>query len=101
MAINQTLAPTLNKRVIDATVVELAEAVAQIIGGAQHESQKEKKYVRGIPGIMDTFHCSRSKASQMRGSGILDAAIIEDGRIFLLDVDKALELVGRKQGGRK
>lgn len=95
MSINDLLA----KRAIDVTVEELATVIAYKLQTV--EQPKEKRLVKGISGIMEIFKCGRSKASELRKSGVLDAAIIEDGRMFLVDVDKALELVAKKKGGRK
>jgi len=65
------------------------------------EQKKEKRIVKGIPGIMEIFQCKRNKASEIRKSGIIDDAITTSGRIFLVDADKALELMHKHKGGRK
>lgn len=94
------LSDILTKRAIDVTVEELATVIAFKLQGK--DQPKEKRLLKGIPGIMEIFKCGRSKASELRKSGVIDAAIIEDGRVFLVDADKALELVASKRkGGRR
>ena len=44
----------------------------------------------GIEGIMQIFHCSRSKAQELKNSHILDPAIVSHGRKFVIDKQKAL-----------
>ena len=54
----------------------------------------EKKYEYGMKGISKIFGCSLSKAYQIKTSGILDEAIVQNGNIIIIDKDKALELFG-------
>lgn len=61
----------------------------------------EKRKLRGIPGIMEIFKCGRSKASEIRKSGIIDDAITTSGNVFLVDEQKALELMNKRKGGRR
>ena len=62
---------------------------------------KPSRQLRGLPGIMEIFHCSRSKASRLKESGVLDEAITRvSGRMFLVDEQKALAAVAKKKGGR-
>ena len=89
----------LNKRAIDVTVDELATAIAAKLS-ANQPRHEEKKMLSGIPGIMEIAQCSRSKASKLRKSGVLDAVITSIGRGFLIDTNKALELLKNRRGGR-
>lgn len=56
----------------------------------------EKKYEYGLKGLAKILGCSISKASEVKSSGILDAAIIQNGNIIIIDKELALELFGKK-----
>lgn len=56
----------------------------------------EKKYEYGLKGLAKILGCSVSKASEVKSSGILDEAIIQNGNIIIIDKYKALELFGKK-----
>jgi len=60
-----------------------------------------KKYVYGILGIAQLFGCSMPTASRIKKSGKIDKAITQIGRKIIVDAELALELAGRKTGGRK
>jgi hypothetical protein len=53
----------------------------------------EKKYVYGIRGIANLMNCSISTANRIKKKGILNDAIIQQGRSIIVDVEKALELL--------
>lgn len=59
-----------------------------------------KKYVYGIVGIAKLFGCSMPTANRIKKSGKIDKAITQIGRKIIVDADLALELAGRKTGGR-
>ena len=56
----------------------------------------EKKYEYGLKGLAKILGCSVSKASEVKSSGLLDEAIIQNGNIIIIDKEKALELFGKK-----
>lgn len=60
-----------------------------------------KKYVYGIAGIAKLFGCSMPTAHRIKKSGKIDQAITQIGRKIIVDAELALELAGRKTGGRK
>lgn len=61
-----------------------------------------KKYVYGISGIQSLLNCSESSAKRLKKSGIIDDAIIQNGRKIIVDVELALELLKKNQNiGRK
>ena len=60
-----------------------------------------KKHVYGIAGIARLFGCSIPTANRIKQSGRIDRAIIQIGRKIIVDAELALELAGRKTGGRK
>ena len=66
----------------------------------QPAADKEKKYVYGIGGIARLFGCSIPTANRIKKSGRINRAITQIGRKIIVDADMALELAGRKSGGR-
>lgn len=56
----------------------------------------ENKYEYGLKGLAKILGCSVSKASQVKSSGILNEAIIQNGNIIIIDKKRALELFARK-----
>ena len=75
-------------------------------GGEQPERQPyvvapSKKHVYGIRGIAELFGCSIPTANRIKQSGKIDRAITQIGRKIIVDAELALELAGRKTGGRK
>lgn len=60
----------------------------------------DKKYVYGIGGIAKLFGCSIPTANRIKAGGKIDKAIKQIGRKIVVDAELALELAGRKNGGR-
>ena len=60
-----------------------------------------RKYVYGILGIAKLFGCSLPTANRIKKSGKIDKAITQIGRKIIVDAELALELAGKKTGGRK
>ena len=60
-----------------------------------------KKYVYGILGIAKLFGCSLPTANRIKKSGKIDKAITQIGRKIIVDAELALELAGKKTGGRR
>lgn len=65
------------------------------------EQTKIKKHVYGLAGIAKLFGCSIPTANRIKQSGKIDQAITQIGRKIIVDAELALELAGRKKGGRK
>lgn len=59
------------------------------------------KYVYGLSGIAQLFGCSIPTANRIKKSGRIDKAIKQIGRKIIVDAELALELAGRKTGGRR
>ncbi|MEG1401015.1 DUF3853 family protein [Bacteroides sp.] len=59
-----------------------------------------KRHVYGIVGIAKLFGCSLPTANRIKKSGKIDKAITQIGRKIIVDAELALELAGRKTGGR-
>lgn len=65
-------------------------------------SAKElKHFVYGLAGLARLFGCSLPTANRIKQSGKIDRAITQIGRKIIIDAELALELAGRKVGGRK
>lgn len=59
-----------------------------------------KKHVYGLLGIAKLFGCSIPTANRIKKSGKIDKAITQIGRKIIVDAGLAIELAGRKTGGR-
>ena len=68
---------------------------------AKASSKEEKRYVYGLAGIARLFGCSLPTANRIKQSGKINRAITQVGRKIIVDADLALELAGRKTGGRR
>ena len=64
-------------------------------------AKEQKRFVYGIAGIARLFGCSLPTANRIKKSGKIDRAITQIGRKIIVDADLALELAGRKTGGRR
>lgn len=60
----------------------------------------QKRYVYGLRGLATLFGCSVPTANRIKRSGRIDRAITQIGRKIVVDAELALELAGRKSGGR-
>ena len=67
----------------------------------QPVTDTSRKYVYGILGIAKLFGCSLPTANRIKKSGKIDKAITQIGRKIIVDAELALELAGKKTGGRK
>ena len=73
----------------------------QLIKAANEGSMEEKlaedndKYVYGIAGIAEQFHCSLPTANRIKKSGRIKKAITQIGRKIVVDKKMALELAGQ------
>jgi 2,4-dienoyl-CoA reductase-like NADH-dependent reductase (Old Yellow Enzyme family) len=78
----------------DLSTKTIAEMTAEEFLTLSSQTQ-EKKYVYGIPGIAELFHCSKATANRIKASGKIDKAIVQIGRKIIVDVDLALELAAK------
>ncbi|MDD5150229.1 MAG: DUF3853 family protein [Flavobacterium sp.] len=63
--------------------------------------KEDKRYVYGIKGLAMLFGCSKPTANRIKQSKKIDLAITQIGRKIIVDASLALELAGRKSGGRR
>lgn len=77
------------------SVGELIDIVKEAVtSGTQKEIiyKEEKKYAYGLRGLAYILGCSRTHAVKVKNSGILDEAIVQNGRKIIIDVDLAIKL---------
>lgn len=91
-----------NTRLIDLTVGQLQDLIYETVNRSiakvnTNITSNEKKLVYGIDGIAELFGCSRTKANEIKQSGMIDKAVIQIGRKIVVDAELALKLAG----GRK
>ena len=94
----------LHKRLVDFTgedLLQLLHAYLRQPNPEKVSSDSEKQFVYGRAGIAQLFGCSKTTASRIKKSGIIDKAIRQCGRIIVVDASKALELAGKKVGQNK
>ncbi|MCT3915216.1 hypothetical protein CMU59_06145 [Elizabethkingia anophelis] len=70
------------------TVEEFLEVIKSL--------ELESKHEYGLKGLAKILGCSVSKASEIKSSGILDGAIIQKGKIIIIDKQKVLQIFGGK-----
>ncbi len=54
-----------------------------------------RTFVYGLKGISELFHVSHATAQKLK-NGVLKDAVSQQGRILLVDVEKAIELFSNK-----
>ena len=55
--------------------------------------EQHLKYAYGIRGIANLLNCSIATANRIIKSGVINDAIIQNGRTIIVDTEKALELM--------
>lgn len=55
-------------------------------------TKSEKRYVYGLKGLAKVLDVSKSKAMNIKSSGILDEAIYQNGRLIKIDAELAIDL---------
>lgn len=68
---------------------------------AAHVDDGSDKYAYGLDGLARLFGCSKPTANRIKQSGKIDKAIKQIGRKIIIDKALALELAGKKTGGRR
>lgn len=74
--------------------IQLIKAANEDIIDDKQENE-EDKYVYGIAGIAELFHCSLPTANRIKKSGRIKKAITQIGRKIVVDKKMALELAGQ------
>ncbi len=60
-----------------------------------------KRHVYGLRGLCKLLGCSKTKASQLNTSGVIDAALTRLGNNLIYDADLVLELLHEHNESRK
>ena len=87
--------------VVQLTRGQLVDAIREAVGLGLREddnvnSKVKKHYVYGLQGIADLLGASKSTASRIKASGVLDPAISQQGKIIVCDADLAIDLLSLK-----
>lgn len=69
------------------------DSAADVAPSFDAEGSTSKKYVYGLKGIQQLFHCSKSTAFNIKRSGRIDDAISQIGNTIIVDAEKALALL--------
>ena len=88
-------ATTINPdtRIIDLTVGQLMDLIGKEQSVVVDNTANKKQYVYGIAGIAQIFNCSMTTANRIKANGKIGRAISQHGRMIVVDVDLALELM--------
>lgn len=81
-----------NTKLSDLTVAQFRELFAQ----CAVKQVEEHNFVYGIEGIAKIYNCSIATAQRIKKSGRIAAAIVQEGRQIVVDVEKALSLYNKK-----
>lgn len=79
------------KRLIDATFEDLEKFLECYFDNHPISQPNEKKFVRGLTGIMEIFGCGKTKAVELKRDVIRDA-VHDYGGFFITDRQKAIEI---------
>ena len=74
--------------------IKLIKVANDVKAEDDHETD-EDKYVYGIAGIAELFHCSLPTANRIKKSGRIKKAITQIGRKIVIDKKMALELAAQ------
>lgn len=80
-----------NTQLLNLTVAEYIELHRTI------QKNEEKEYVYGLKGLAKVLGCSRTTASKIKNSGVIDDAISQVGKLIIIDKKKLLEITAVKE----
>ena len=83
-------------RIVDLTVGELISIINQQMHKEEAEAESKRHKVFGIAGIASIFNCSTATANRIKKSGRIDKAIVQHGRLIIVDADLALQLYNNR-----
>ena len=73
-----------------AEYMELHKVIAQ-------QKIEVREYVDGLKGLAKILGCSRTTASKIKNSGIIDDAISQVGNLIVIDKRKVLEIIAKEK----
>lgn len=86
-------------RLIDLTVGELKTLIKSLTPKPQ--VIEEKEYVYGYKGLASLLNCSICAAKNLKLSGKIDKAIIQEGRKIIVDAQLVFELLQKTNNDRR
>ena len=86
---------TRDTRIIDLTLGQFTEWMKEM-GFEAKKPAEHKNYVYGLSGIMSLFGCKKSKAQRLK-DGLLAPAVSQNGKLIVVDADKAMELFNQQK----
>lgn len=89
------------KRLLDMTGEELTQVIREAIGaksepvsGQPLETYPEvPPFITGVKGIADMLGISASTINRMKADGVLDDAVLQNGKTVIFDTRKLLEVL--------
>ena len=88
------------KLLLNTSLDEFIEALRTGLGLSLLEEEEphtdcspQKHYIYGLKGLAQLLGCSLSTANRIKKSGVLNAAIVQNGKIIVIDADLALDLL--------
>ena len=88
--------PGTEPRAVQIPSVPASASVQEAVADVEPSSESDSvpaKYVYGLKGIQQLFHCSKSTAYNIKRSGRIDEAISQIGNTIIVDAEKALALL--------
>lgn len=89
-----------NKLLLNTSLEEFIEALRTGLGLSLLEEDEphtdcspQKHFIYGMKGLAQLLGCSLSTANRIKKSGVLNAAIVQRGKIIVIDADLALDLL--------
>ena len=81
-----------NTQLLHLTVAEYIEWHKVATG----QKKEIKEYVYGLKGLAKILGCSRTTASKIKNSGMIDDAISQVGKLIVIDKKKVLEIIAKE-----
>ena len=81
-----------NTQLLHLTVAEYIELQKVVTG----QKKEIKEYVYGLKGLAKILGCSRTTASKIKNSGMIDDAISQVGKLIVIDKKKVLEIIAKE-----
>ena len=85
-----------DKLLFQCTLDEMCDYLQQNLAVNQQVDKNRatpKRYVYGIKGLQDLFHCCHTTACKIKKSGIIDDAISQIDSKIVIDAELALRLI--------
>lgn len=75
------------------TLGQLTEFLKDKINVTVNNEIRRKQYYHGIDGLCELLGCGRTKASEIKSSGVIDEAITQIDKLIIIDGELALNLL--------